>query len=200
MYKLDNNCWKCEEVKLSKYQVLYSKLPEELVKKQFVKSFGYEKCKSCERNLFLNHHSKEYFEDFKGYKDHYWTRQTIRKLLFRFLDDWSCDDVELAILTRRDYREIIKQSNHPLTKQMLKYITKMKRGQFKNSVNLLNYMLCYDYKERDFPNLSRSFTGEDTEIVKAIFLVLLAFLQTYTKDKYHTTQQEIQEFLNDRMK
>ena len=198
MYKL-GYCWKCEEENKTRHNTLCFNLPVELVEKQIKPFNEYHICNNCTWAIRMNKRDTELYGDFTKNKTHYLISQIIRKMLYRFLDVWTCDDVELLFMTRRDYRNIIKQSQHPLKKQMLKYISKTLRGN-KNTVKFLNRALTYDYREKDFTNLSCYSTGEDQEIVKTIFLVLFDFLQINSKHKYNITEQELRDYLEAKIK
>ena len=198
MYKL-GHCWKCEEENKTRHNTLCFNLPVELVEKQIKPFNEYHICDNCTWAIRMNKRDTELYGDFTKNKTHYLISQIIRKMLYRFLDVWTCEDVELLFMTRRDYRNIIKQSQHPLKKQMLKYISKtLRRG--KDTVSFLNSLLLYEYREKDFTNISCYSTGEDKETVKAIFLVLFEFLQIYTKHKYNITEQEIRDYLEAKIK
>ena len=198
MYKL-GYCWKCEEENKTRHNTLCFKLPVELVEKQIKPFNEYHICNNCTWAIRMNKRDTELYGDFTKNKTHYLISQIIRKMLDRFLDVWTCDDVELLFMTRRDYRNIIKQSQHPLKKQMLKYISKtLRRG--KDTVSFLNSLLLYEYPEKDFTNISCYSTGEDKEIVKTIFLVLFDFLQINSEHKYNITEQELRDYLEAKIK
>ena len=189
MFKLDTYCWKCEEIK-ENYKVLNAMLPDDLVETLS----KYEKCNNCNGCIYFNDHYKESYEE---NKDHFKARITIHFLMYKILNNSAMKPK----LTMQDYKYIIYNSQHPLKKQMLRFLVSPRRGRVKNSALFLNNLLHWNFLYRDFDNLSEISTGEDREIIKEIFLSMFDFFRVCcSKKKYSVSEKELRDYLEDRMK
>ena len=63
----------------------------------------------------------------------------------------------------------------------------------------LNMLLDGCWYKTDFINLSNVSAGEDREIIKIILLELFDYLRTNKKRKYNITEQELNDYLQERM-
>ena len=186
MYKL-SYCWKCEEIKET-HKVLNAKLPEGLVE-----TLGdYEKCKSCEASI---KHNERILEKWNKNEDHYRARQVIKSLLIQFIDEY----INQPTFTTRDYKNIIKRTQHPLKNEMLTFLRTPSFGWYGRPAHFLNMLLDGCWYKTDFINLSNVSAGEDREIIKMILLELFDYLRTNKKRKYNITEQELNDYLEERM-
>ena len=176
-------CWKCEEIK-EQHKLLNKMLPDDVV--ELVSD--YDKCDLCTCHINLN---KRFLRDVKKNDNDafYGIRRKITRIIEKSEgEDYYCNSMQ-------DLKNIIKRSNHPLMKEMMRLLYyKNKKLKVGNS-NLISFYLyklqkcCNRIFDEDF------WTEKEKEILREISLILIEFYNTCNKHRINITTTEIRDYL-----
>ena len=166
-------CWKCEEIK-EQHKLLNKMLPDDVCK-----MLGdYEMCGQCTYYIEMNQENI-----YSGAKEK--IQGIVRDARAK---DYYCKSI-------RDFKNIIKRSNHPQMKEMLELLFYKNKKLKLFSSNLINNYLYHLTRGRDNFVQKDFWTEPEKQILREISLILIEFYNTCNKHRINITTTELRNYL-----